>query len=74
LDGIVDIYLPDMKYMDAEQAAKYSGGASDYPEVARDITVQEYLEAMDWAQQYGLTNLDPKSVAVRNFYDQRRSG
>jgi hypothetical protein len=23
---------------------------------------------MNWAEQYGLTNLDPKSVAVRDFY------
>ncbi len=149
LDGIVDIYMPDMKYMDADQAAKYSAGASDYPEmtkkaiiemnrqvgellidkrgvalsgviirhlvmpnrvagtekfvrwvaetlpkstyvnimpqyrvdykafdypeIARGITVQEFLEAMDWAEKYGLTNLDPKSVAVRNFYYKRRS-
>ncbi|NWF91428.1 MAG: radical SAM protein [Syntrophaceae bacterium] len=150
LDGIVDIYLPDMKYMDPEQAAKYSAGASDYPEVtkkaiiemnrqvgelkldrrgialrglmirhlvmpnrvagtdkfvrwvaenlprstyvnimaqyrveyqafnypeiARGITVQEFLEAMDWAEKYGLTNLDPQSVGLRNFYRSRRSG
>ena len=150
LDGVVDIYLPDMKYMDAHYAARYSAGASDYPEVAkkaiiemnrqvgelrtdkrgiaarglmirhlvmpnrvagtekfvrwvaetlpsstyvnimpqyrveykafnypkiaRGITVEEFLEAMEWAEKYGLTNLDPRSVAVRNFYSQRRSG
>ena len=144
LDGIVDIYLPDMKYMDGEQAAKYSSGASDYPEVTKEaiiemhrqvgmhevdgrgialrglmirhlvmpnrvagtkefvrwvaenlpkstyvnimhqyhvaykafdyprigrgISVQEYLEAMNWAEEFGLTNLDPRSVAVRDFY------
>ena len=34
LDGIVDIYLPDFKYMDGAMAAKYSSGASDYPEAA----------------------------------------
>jgi putative pyruvate formate lyase activating enzyme len=144
LDGVVDIYLPDMKYMDGEQAAKYSSGALDYPEVTkkaiiemhrqvgehmadkqnitlrglmirhlvmpnrvagtkefvswvaanlpkstyvnimsqyyvayqaydyprigRGISVQEYLEAMAWAEQYGLTNLDPRSVAVRDVY------
>jgi len=144
LDGIVDIYLPDMKYMDSEKAAKYSAGASDYPEVtkkalvemnrqvgvhktdeegvairgvmirhlvmpnrvagseefvkwvaknlprstyvnimpqyhvaykafeypeiARGITVQEFLEAMDWAEKYGFTNLDPRSVSVRDYY------
>jgi putative pyruvate formate lyase activating enzyme len=144
LDDIVDIYLPDMKYMDAEKAAKYSSGASDYPEVAkaaiiemhrqvglhqidtqgiatrgvlirhlvmpnqvagtkafvqwvaenlpkstyvnimhqyhvdykafeypeiwRAITVEEYLEAMQWAQDYGLKNLDPKSLVIRDFF------
>ncbi len=149
LDGIVDIYMPDMKYTDNEQAAKYSAGASDYPEVtkeaivemnrqvgellidergialrglmirhlvmpnrvagtekfvrwvaqalpkstyvnimpqyyvaykayeypkiSRGITVHEFLEAMEWAKEYGLTNLDPKSVAVRDFYQHRRS-
>jgi len=149
LDGIVDIYMPDMKYMDSNKAAKYSAGASDYPdvtkkaiiemnrqvgelqidkigvalrglmirhlvmpnrvagtekfvkwvaealpkstyvnimpqyrveykaydypEIARSITVQEFLEAMDWAKKYGLTNLDPNSVAVRDFYLQRES-
>jgi putative pyruvate formate lyase activating enzyme len=149
LEGIVDIYKPDMKYMDAEKAAKYSAGASDYPEVtkkaiiemdrqvgvlkldrqgiatrgmiirhlvmpnrvagtekfakwvaealpkdtyvnimaqyrveykaydypeiARGISAQEFLEAMEWAEKYGLTNLDPQSVALRNFYHHRRS-
>jgi putative pyruvate formate lyase activating enzyme len=149
LEGVVDIYKPDMKYMDAEKAAKYSAGASnypevtrkaiaemhrqvgvlkldkqgiairgviirhlvmpnrvagtekfvrwaaealpkntyinimaqyhveykayDYPEIARGITVQEFLEAMDWAERYGLTNLDPQSVATRNFYRHRRT-
>ena len=144
LDGIVDIYLPDMKFMDAQQAEKYSGGASDYPEVTkaaiiemhrqvgvhrvdsrgiatrgvmirhlvrpnrvagtdkfvrwvaenlpkstyvnimhqyhvafkafeypeiwRSITADEYLEALAWADKYGLTNLDPKSVTVRDFF------
>ena len=36
LDGIVDIYLPDIKYMDGDMAAKYSSDAWDYPEVATD--------------------------------------
>jgi putative pyruvate formate lyase activating enzyme len=149
LDGIVDIYMPDMKYMDPDKAGKYSADAFDYPEktkkaiiemnrqvgelqinhrgialrgliirhlvmpnrvagteqfikwvaqvlpkstyvnimpqyrveykayehpeIARGITVQEFLEAMDWAEKYGLTNLDPNSVAVRDFYKHRRS-
>jgi len=149
LDGVVDIYKPDMKYMDPDKSAKYSAGASDYPEVtkravfemhrqvgvhkmdqrgiairglmirhlvmpsrvagteklirwiaealpkntyinimaqyrveykaydypeiARGITPQEFLEAMGWVEKYGLTNLDPQSVALRNFYRHRRA-
>ncbi len=149
LDGVVDIYKPDMKYMDPEKATKYSPGAWDYPEVAkkailemhrqvgvhkvdhqgiavrglmirhlvmpnrvagtekfvkwvaealpkdtyinimaqyrveykaydypeiaRGITAKEFLEAMDSAEKYGLTNLDPQSIALRNFYRHRRS-
>ena len=147
LEGIADIYKPDMKYMDSDKAAKYSAGASDYPEVtkkaviemnrqvgvlqidrqgiaqrgviirhlvmpnrvagsekfvkwvskalpkntyvnimaqyrveykayeypeiARGITAQEYLEAMDWAKKYGLTNLDPHSKSLMDFYQSR---
>jgi putative pyruvate formate lyase activating enzyme len=150
LDGIVDIYKPDMKYMDPDKAERYSAGARNYPEVtkkaviemhrqvgvlkndkqgialrgviirhlvmpnrvagtekfvkwvaenlpkntyvnimaqyrveykayeypeiARGITVKEFLEAMDWAQKYGLQNLDPQSEALRNFYRHRQSG
>ncbi|MDP3426729.1 MAG: radical SAM protein [Humidesulfovibrio sp.] len=33
LDGLVDVYLPDLRYMDAAAAARYSG-APDYPQVA----------------------------------------
>jgi putative pyruvate formate lyase activating enzyme len=144
LEGIVDIYLPDLKYMDPKKAAAYSAGASDYPEFAqrailemhrqvgvhqtnrngiatrglmirhlvmpnrvagteafvkwvaqrlpkstyvnimaqyhvdykafnypeiwRRITIEEFLEAMTWAQQYGLTNLDPDSLRTKALY------
>lgn len=34
LDGLVDIYLPDMKYIDKELSKKYSL-AADYPEAAK---------------------------------------
>lgn len=33
LDGEIDVYLPDFKYMDGELAQRYSG-AGDYPETA----------------------------------------
>lgn len=143
LDGIVDIYLPDMKYMDADHAARYSSGAADYPEytcaavlemhrqvglhqmderniavrglmirhlvmpnrvagtrkfvqwvstnlpkttylnimhqyhveykafeypkIWRAITEKEYLEAMQWADEFELVNLDPDSLKIKNF-------
>ena len=34
LEGLVNIYLPDLKYMDGELAGKYSR-AQDYPDVAK---------------------------------------
>ncbi len=147
LDGIVDIYMPDLKYMDPKMAAKYSAGAADYPEVtqrailemhrqvgglavnpqgialrgviirhlvmpnrvagthqfvewvaenlprttyvnimaqyrveykayeypeiARGITSEEFVEAMNWAEKAGLTNLDPHSVQVWKVYRGR---
>jgi len=40
LEGIVDIYMPDMKFMDGEQSERYCSGASDYPVVAKS-TIRE---------------------------------
>lgn len=147
LDGIVDIYLPDMKYMDAQKAKEYLSAASDYPktaqkavlemhlqvgkhqtdalgiatrglmirhlvmpnneagtkqfvrwvaenlpkstyvnimhqyypeykafeypEIDRRISVQEYLEALQWADECGLTNLDPDSLKIRKIYQKQ---
>ena len=147
LDGVVDIYLPDIKFMDGEEAKVYTGGAEDYPDVAtkavaemhrqvgvlktdgrgiarrgvmirhlvmpnrvsgvrqfvqwvadnlpkdtyinlmsqyrvefnaaehekiaRAISPQEFLEAMDWAEEAELTNLDSRSVAQRDSFRRR---
>ena len=150
LDGIVDIYLPDLKYMDGAEADRYTvRGASDYPsnaqqavlemhrqvgklvtddrgialrglmirhlvmpnriagsrefvgwvaehlskdtyvnimsqyrveheafrypQIARAITPKEFVEAMDWAEEAGLTNLDKRSLAQRDIF-RRRTG
>jgi len=146
LDGVVDIYLPDLKFMDADEAGRYMG-APDYPEtamaaieemhrqvgelvtdardialrglmvrhlvmpnhvantrafvhwvaetltpstyvnimsqyrvehrafehpdIARAITTQEYLEAMDWADEAGLTNHDARSLMQRELFRRR---
>jgi len=34
LEGLIDVYLPDFKYMDTDLAKRYSG-VSDYPETAK---------------------------------------
>ncbi len=43
LDGLVDIYMPDFKYWNAEMARKYSR-APDYPEVARRAIKEMYRQ------------------------------
>ncbi len=145
LDGIVDIYLPDIKYSNGEMAAKYSSAAGTYPEItqaallemhrqvgvakpasnglmyrglmirhlvmpngvagtkkvvewiaqnlpkdtylnimsqyrpmykafeypqiARRITTEEYAQAVEWARQAGLTNLDIQGYTLeRNIF------
>jgi putative pyruvate formate lyase activating enzyme len=51
LEGIVDVYLPDFKYMDAGLAEKYSH-AKDYPETAKaaiDEMVRQQPKALfEW--------------------------
>ncbi len=39
LEGLVDIYLPDFKYVDAERAKRYSR-AENYPEVAKNALAE----------------------------------
>jgi hypothetical protein len=34
--------------------------------------MSEFLEAMDWAEKYGLTGLDPRSVRVRDLYKKSK--
>ncbi|RPI28221.1 MAG: radical SAM protein [Acidobacteria bacterium] len=44
LDGVVDIYLPDLKYADSEMAATYSSGAWNYPEIAQAALVEMHRQ------------------------------
>ena len=66
--------LPKSTYVNIMAQYRPEYRAFEYPEIAREITVQEFLEAMDWAKKYGLVNLDSKSVALYKIYDRRRSG
>lgn len=60
LDGIVDIYLPDYKYMDGQVAAKYSRGAADYPEICAAAIAEMH-------RQVGNVVLDEHGVALRGL-------
>ena len=59
LDGIVDIYLPDMRYADSEMAIKYSS-APDYPKYN-----QEALGEMH--RQVGVANIDNTGIIKRGM-------
>lgn len=58
LEGIIDIYLPDLKYMVPENAAKYSSGAYNYPYYAK-IAIKEMH------RQVGELSLDGRGIARR---------
>ncbi|OGC92706.1 MAG: hypothetical protein A2W25_06930, partial [candidate division Zixibacteria bacterium RBG_16_53_22] len=59
LDGIVEIYMPDMRYSEGENARCYSA-ASDYPEVNRAAIKEMY-------RQVGDLVLDKDGIAVRGL-------
>ncbi|MBN1597820.1 MAG: radical SAM protein [Bacteroidales bacterium] len=40
LDGIVDIYLADFKYLDPEISSKYSSKAGSYPEITKNALLE----------------------------------
>lgn len=43
LEGVIDIYLTDFKYMDISLARRYSG-AADYPEIARAALAEMFRQ------------------------------
>ncbi|MDZ7261781.1 MAG: radical SAM protein [candidate division KSB1 bacterium] len=50
--------LPKDTYVNIMSQYRPMYKAFDYPEIARRITREEYSDAVRWAQQAGLTNLD----------------
>jgi putative pyruvate formate lyase activating enzyme len=63
--------LPRNTYINIMAQYRVEYKAFEYPEINRGITVPEFLEAVDWARRYGLTNLDPQSSSLYNFYKNR---
>ncbi|MBR4450831.1 MAG: radical SAM protein [Clostridia bacterium] len=59
LDGLVDIYLPDLKYYDSSPALKYSG-APDYFENASKAVLEMYSQTGDLVT-------DSEGIAVKGI-------
>jgi len=64
LDGIVDIYLTDFKYMDKEAAKRYSN-AADYPEVAKKAL--EEMVRQTGEARFSQKGIMKKGVIVRHL-------
>lgn len=67
LEGLIDIYLPDFKYMDAELARKYSN-APDYPEQCKEVISEMFRQVglPEFAGEAG-ESLMKKGVLVRHL-------
>ncbi len=59
LEGVVDIYMPDIKYMDSVYAERYSG-AEDYPQIVKKAVTEMHRQVGDLA-------LDENGVAVKGL-------
>ena len=64
LEGLVDVYLPDFKYMDAALAKRLSG-AEDYPEVA--VKAIEEMIRQTGPAAYGEDGLMKKGTLIRHL-------
>ncbi|MGQ9775996.1 MAG: radical SAM protein [Thermodesulfobacteriota bacterium] len=59
LEGIVDIYMPDIKFMDEKFSERYSR-ASDYPKVIKEVLKEMY-------RQVGDLRINPNGIAERGL-------
>ncbi len=64
LEGCIDIYMPDMKYMSSETAAEYSF-AGDYPETAKNAIAEMFRQT--GPAVIGDDGLMKKGVIVRHM-------
>ncbi len=64
LDGLIDIYLPDLKYSSAEAATKYSS-APDYPQVALEA-IKEMVRQVG-TPQHDENGMMKKGVMIRHL-------
>ncbi|NIO04007.1 MAG: radical SAM protein [Proteobacteria bacterium] len=59
LDGIIDIYMPDVKFFSSDVAGKFCN-ASDYPEVVKLVLREMY-------RQVGELKMDSRGIAERGL-------
>ncbi len=59
LDGIIDIYMPDVKFADKKVAEKYAH-APDYPEVIRKVVKEMH-------RQVGNLHINPEGIGERGL-------
>ena len=59
LDGVIDIYMPDMKYANEELARRYSR-IDDYPQINQDAVREMH-------RQVGDLQIDEKGLATRGL-------
>lgn len=64
LEGKIDIYLPDLKYVEAGPAGRYSN-APDYPEVAKAAILEMFRQTGPC--QFGEDGLLKKGVIIRHL-------
>ena len=60
LEGIVDIYLADFKYMDGGKSTLYSSDASTYPEITRSAL-------MEMNRQVGVARPEPNGQVYKGL-------
>ncbi len=71
---IADSLSPDV-YVNIMSQYRVDYKAYEHAPIARAIRPGEFLEAMDWAEQAGLKNLDSRSLGQRDIFLRRhRSG
>lgn len=64
LEGKIDIYLPDLKYVEAGPAGRYSN-APDYPEVAKAAILEMFRQTGPC--EFGTDGLLKKGVIIRHL-------
>jgi putative pyruvate formate lyase activating enzyme len=71
LDGIIDIYMPDCKYMEPEHAAKYSDGAYNYPHYVKLALKEMFRQVGDLVVEKGIAR---RGLIIRHLVLPNRIG